>query len=86
MQKDKIYEDLTIEQLLSTEISFCIFSNKRSKTKMDWMEFNTQFKKEITIYPTIQDAILGVKRKLKEEDTLLITGSFFLISDYIPPF
>ncbi|MEJ6685794.1 MAG: Mur ligase family protein [Crocinitomicaceae bacterium] len=84
--KDKIYEEPTIEQLSSTEISFCIFSNKRSKTKTDWMEFNTQFKKEITIYPTIQDAILSVKHKLKEEDTLLITGSFFLISDYIPPF
>ena len=84
--KDKIYEDSTIEQLLSTEISFCVFSNKRSKTKTDWMEINTQFKKEITIYPTIHDAILNVKPKLKDEDTLLITGSFFLISDYIPSF
>ena len=82
--KDKIYDRHTFEQLFSTKISFCVFSNTRSKSVEDWQNINNQFKKEITINRTLQDAFHNLSPLLKNDDTVLITGSFFLISDYNP--
>ena len=60
---------------------FCIFSNERSKTIEDWNIINTTFNQSIEIHEDINELFSEVRTKLSPNDTLLVTGSFFLLSD-----
>jgi len=63
-----------------------LFSNPRSKSKEDWENVIRLLENEIPVFSNLREATAQIKSKLSEEDTLLITGSFFLISDYKPSF
>ena len=84
--KDKEYSDRTLEILDNTQSSLCLFSNPRSKSKEDWENVIRLLENEIPVFSNLREATAQIKSKLSEEDTLLITGSFFLISDYKPSF
>ena len=84
--KDKEYSDRTFEVLNQAQTSFCLFSNPRSKSKEDWEHTTRFFEKEPSIFSNLGEAIKRIRPLMAEEDTLLITGSFFLISDYKPSF
>jgi dihydrofolate synthase/folylpolyglutamate synthase len=57
-------------------VAACIFSNSRSKKRQDWEQLGLK-----TIYEQLPSAIAALQEKLKPDDLLWITGSFFLISD-----
>lgn len=84
--KDKEYSVRTFEVLNNAQTSFCLFSNPRSKSKEDWERTTRLFEKEPSIFSNLGEAIERIRPLMAEEDTLLITGSFFLISDYKPSF
>ena len=44
------------------------------------------FEREPTIFSNLGEALERIIQLMAEDDTLLITGSFFLISDYKPSF
>ena len=84
--KDKEYSAWTLEVLNHAQTSFCLFSNPRSKSKEDWKQATRFFEREPPIFSNLGEAIERIRPMLAKEDTLLITGSFFLISDYKPSF
>ena len=84
--KDKEYSARTLEVLNHAQTSFCLFSNPRSKSKEDWKQAPRFFEREPPIFSNLAEAIERIRPMLAKEDTLLITGSFFLISDYKPSF
>ena len=84
--KDKEYSARTLEVLNHAQTSFCLFSNPRSKSKEDWKQATRFFEREPPIFSNLGEAIERIRPMLAKEDTLLITGSFFLISDYKPSF
>ena len=84
--KDKKYNDTTLELLNETFLSFCLFSNERTKSIEDWQEIQKSLTKKNPIYLSIHEALNKTKPALKPNDTLLVTGSFFLISDFNPAF
>ena len=84
--KDKNYNDTTLELLNETFLSFCLFSNERTKSIEDWQEVQKSLTKKNPIYLSIHEALNKTKPALKPNDTLLVTGSFFLISDFNPAF
>lgn len=57
-------------------VAACIFSNSRSKKRQDWEQLGLK-----TIFEQLPSAIAALQKKLKPDDLLWITGSFFLISD-----
>ena len=63
-------------------INLCVFKNERSRTIEDYVNIKATNSKVEVIYENINLAIETEKKKLSPEDTLLVTGSFFLIADY----
>ena len=84
--KDKEYGDRTLEVLDTIGSNFCLFSNPRSKSKEDWEKVIKRLENEIPVFSNLGEAMCQIKPNMEEDDTLLITGSFFLISDYKPSF
>ena len=84
--KDKEYGDRTLEVLDTIGSNFCLFSNPRSKSKEDWEKVIERLENEIPVFPNLGEAIGQIKPNMEEDDTLLVMGSFFLISDYKPSF
>jgi len=80
--KDKKYNNTTLKILNETFLSFCLFSNERTKSIEDWQEVQKSLTKKNPIYLSIHEALDKTKPALKPNDTLLVTGSFFLISDF----
>lgn len=64
-----------------THLYFCVFSNERSKTVEDWNTINTTLNQSIEIHMDINPLFNEVRAKLSPNDVLLVTGSFFLLSD-----
>ena len=64
-----------------THLYFCVFSNERSKTVEDWNTINTTLNQSIEIHMDINPLFNEVREKLSTNDVLLVTGSFFLLSD-----
>lgn len=84
--KDKKYSTQTFEVLNHAQTSFCLFSNPRSKSKEDWKQATSFFEREPPIFSNLDEAIERIRPLMSQDDTLLITGSFFLVSDYKPSF
>ena len=59
---------------------------QRTKSIEDWQEVQKSLTKKNPIYLSIHEALNKTKPALKPNDTLLVTGSFFLISDFNPAF
>lgn len=80
--KDKKIENILSIFPIDAKIYFCAFSNERSFT-IDLFKKSIESKYPITNYfPSIKDAYNIILQSVNTEDTILITGSFFLISDF----
>ncbi len=70
-----------IKLFQNTTLYFCTFSNERSKTIKDWNIINTTLNQSIEIHEDINQLFNEARTKLSPNDALLVTGSFFLLSD-----
>ncbi len=79
--------DKEIEKILpffqSTDhLVFTVFSNPRSSNYTDWIEISVGLQKEPLVFARIDEALTYCKSMVKEKDIILVTGSFFLLSDF----
>ncbi len=65
---------------------FTPFSSNRSCTKQELIEKSKNTNLNILFFDSLEQTIQQVKPIVNKEDTLLITGSFFLISDFFKLF
>jgi dihydrofolate synthase/folylpolyglutamate synthase len=65
---------------------FTVFSNKRSCTKQELIDKSRNTHLNILFFDSLEETFNHTKPIVNKEDTLLITGSFFLISDFIKLF
>jgi len=61
---------------------FTEFNNERSATSIVLLEKSQQFKLNSTFFKNPQKALIEAQKSANKEDTILIFGSFFLISDF----
>lgn len=66
----------------NTKINLCVFENERSRKLEEYLHIKSLNTKIIEVYKDINTAIKTERKNLSFEDTLLVTGSFFLIADY----
>ena len=65
---------------------FTVFSSKRSCTKQELINKSRNTQLNILFFDSLEETFNHIKPIVNKEDTLLITGSFFLISDFIKLF
>ena len=65
---------------------FTVFSSKRSCTKQELINKSRNTHLNILFFDSLEETFNHLKPIVNKEDTLLITGSFFLISDFIKLF
>ena len=65
---------------------FTVFSSKRSCTKQELIDKSRNTDLNILFFDSLAETFNHIKPIVNKEDTLLITGSFFLISDFIKLF
>lgn len=65
---------------------FTVFSSKRSCTKKELIHKSRNTHLNILFFDSLEETFNHIKPIVNKEDTLLITGSFFLISDFIKLF
>ena len=65
---------------------FTVFSSNRSCTKQELIKKSRNNNLNIEFFDSFEKAFNHTKHIVNKEDTLLITGSFFLISDFIKLF
>jgi len=64
-------------------ISFCEFSTDRTMKIENFKQISSNFNLKFNFFHTIQDAFSLTKNTVNKNDTIIITGSFFLISDFL---
>lgn len=65
------------------EIYLTEFKNQRSASKKQLEEAFLSFRKEkLTVFSSLSEAMRQVQSLVQQEDTILIMGSFFLVSDF----
>lgn len=79
-------QDKAIEKMLalfpeSSVIHLCTFKNERSQTFDKLLEIKKLYPKIQAIHKDVNQAIEQILPTLNKQDTLLVIGSFFLISD-----
>jgi dihydrofolate synthase/folylpolyglutamate synthase len=79
---DKNLEEIVALFPSEAQLYLTSFSNMRSFSYQELMAFQLDNKKIQKIYPTIHEAFIEVQTSVNENDMLLITGSFFLLSDF----
>ncbi len=79
---DKDYESIISLFPIHSKINFCSFSNPRSLSGEQFELFNEKKDLNYPVFMNVKYAIEKVKSCAKEDDTILVFGSFFLISDY----
>ena len=65
---------------------FTVFSSNRSCTRQELIEKSQKSALNILFFDSLEQTTQQVKPIVNKEDTLLITGSFFLISDFLKLF
>lgn len=58
------------------------FNNERSAKSADLLKFNKEFELSATIFKSATEALSQAQSTANKVDTILVFGSFFLISDY----
>jgi len=61
---------------------FTEFSNERSAKLIQLMEESKEFKLKSTFFLNPKEALKNAQLSVKKEDTILVFGSFFLLSDF----
>ncbi|MFO0495244.1 MAG: bifunctional folylpolyglutamate synthase/dihydrofolate synthase [Flavobacteriia bacterium] len=79
---DKDYESIVNLFPNHSKRYFCTFSNQRSLSKKQFRLLNKKTHLDSPIFFNVKTAIEEVKMLAKEDDTILVFGSFFLISDF----
>jgi dihydrofolate synthase/folylpolyglutamate synthase len=79
---DKDYRSILKLFPKNVVLAFCTFKNQRSLSVNDYKKINRELHTNCAVYENVNEAINQVKAVLKENDTLLIFGSFFLVSDF----
>ena len=80
--------DKNVEEIISlfpkeAIISFCEFSTDRTMKIENFKQISSNFNLKFNFFHTIQDAYIKTKNSVNKDDTIIITGSFFLISDFL---
>jgi dihydrofolate synthase/folylpolyglutamate synthase len=79
---DKNYEEVVSTFPTDSSLNFCSFSNMRSITVPEWEAIATSMHSKPPVYGDVKDAIKQVQTLANKTDTILVFGSFFLISDF----
>lgn len=79
---DKNYKEIIASFPSDAAVHFCQFDNERSLNETMLRELSQKQGKDSFFFISIHQAIKTVQQAAKEEDTILVFGSFFLISDY----
>jgi dihydrofolate synthase/folylpolyglutamate synthase len=70
----------------NASIYMCPFSNQRSLNKEQLIQLSAELEKKVIIFNAIDEAFSFCQKLVNKEDILLITGSFFLLSDFFEIF
>ncbi|MES2588127.1 MAG: folylpolyglutamate synthase/dihydrofolate synthase family protein [Bacteroidota bacterium] len=68
------------------ELYLCLFFNQRSLSFEQLEKLKIENERNFGVFTSIIDAFTFVQRTVNENDILLITGSFFLLSDFFEHF
>jgi len=79
---DKDYKTIIDLFPKDAELILCKFSNMRSLNRDQLEEIAQTLEKKPKIFEDVHQAIAEAQQSAKENDTILVFGSFFLISDY----
>jgi len=79
---DKNYEEIVELFPNDATFNFCTFSNQRSITRKQIEDLIQKKKLKATIFENVKSAISEVQSTANKEDTILVFGSFFLVSDF----
>ena len=79
--------DKDIESIISifpaqSSIYFCEFSSERTTKLAKFKEISTKINQSCSFFKSIKEAYPITKNTANQDDTILIMGSFFLISDF----
>jgi hypothetical protein len=83
---DKNLEDILLLFPKDALYYFTVFSSNRSCTKKELIHKSRNTHLNILFFDSLEETLIYTKTIVNKEDTLLITGSFFLISDFIELF
>ncbi len=78
---DKNVEEMLACFPVNSEIHLCTFKNERSLRLSQLEELKNGDSRVRTIFNDINNGLIEISGQMQENDTLLVTGSFFLISD-----
>lgn len=79
---DKNYKEIIELFPKDSHLSLCTFQNKRSLSQKDMTSLSKVLPSYTKVFTHIHSAIEEIQSIANKEDTILIFGSFFLISDY----
>jgi len=79
--KERLIDDSFMTIFHEIHLYFCTFSNERSKTIEDWNTVNNRLNRSIPVYSDLHSLFDKIKANLSPNDTLIVTGSFFLVAD-----
>lgn len=79
---DKNYEEIIALFPPSAHLNFCTFRNSRSLSYTVFEDISKNFAPKPRIFHNVTEAILTTQELANKEDTILVFGSFFLISDF----
>lgn len=83
---DKNLNDILALFPINASYYFTVFSSNRSCTKEELIEKSKKSNLSVLFFDSLVETITYTKTIVNKEDTLFITGSFFLISDFIKLF
>lgn len=81
LTSDKNIEELIGALPVQSELHLCVFKNKRSTSYQSFMEFAKTTKRICRVHKAVNPAIKKLIKQSDTDDTIIICGSFFLISD-----
>jgi len=79
---DKNYNEIISIFPADAEISLCSFKNARSLSYQDLEKISKEMTPQPRLFSNVQVALTSIQSIANKEDTILVFGSFFLISDY----
>lgn len=81
LTNDKNIEELIGAFPLQSELHFCVFKNMRSTSFQSFIEFTKTTKRVCRVHKAVNAAIKQLSKQSGSDDTIIICGSFFLLSD-----
>jgi dihydrofolate synthase/folylpolyglutamate synthase len=79
---DKNYKEIIGLFPANSKVNLCSFSNSRSLNTEQLIALSTHFEVEPKIFSSVKTALSEIQSTANKEDTILVFGSFFLVSDF----